>query len=66
MYFDKGLHLDDDDQCNSCEHFNKGVACPLLEALVTGFVTLTDNEVQVTNCGFYKPFKRHLNIVKSA
>jgi hypothetical protein len=65
MYLDVDLHLEADDQCMSCEHFNRGVACPLLEALTSGVVAL-QMDVVVKNCGFYKEFKRHLNVVKSA
>jgi hypothetical protein len=65
MYFDGDLHLDDDDQCMSCEHFKKGIACPLLEAIITGFVVL-ENDITVKNCGFYKPYSRHLNVIKRA
>jgi len=47
----------------SCEHFNKGVACPLLQALGLGMVTL-EGSLYVTNCDFYKEFKRHLKLVE--
>ena len=34
MYFDgDNVHIEEDDQCFSCEYFMKGVMCPLLEAL---------------------------------
>ena len=55
--------IEDDDQCITCENFNKGVACPLLHALGVGLVSLTE-ELRVTNCGFYKKFERHLKLVR--
>ncbi len=63
MYFIDGqIHIEQDDQCFSCEFFQKGIACPLLEALGEGVVYL-DGDIQVSNCGFYKPFKRHLKVI---
>jgi hypothetical protein len=55
--------IEDADQCMSCEHYCKGVTCPLLEALGTGVVSLTDEEMTVDNCGFYVEFKRHLRVI---
>jgi len=63
MYFENGkIYVEKDDQCISCKNFTKGVACPLLQALGLGVVTL-DGTMTVTNCGFYEEFKRHLKIV---
>lgn len=58
------IYIEDDDQCTICEYYAKGVACPLLEALGSGFVYLEDN-LTVKNCGFYKEFKRTLKLVKN-
>lgn len=64
MYcIDYTVYIEDDDQCITCENYAKGVACPLLEALGSGFVHLEDS-LTVTNCGFYKEFKRTLRIVR--
>lgn len=64
MYcIDDTVFIEDEDQCLTCENYAKGVACPLLEALGQGVVYLEDN-LTVTNCGFYKEFKRMLSIVK--
>lgn len=63
MYFIDGkVYIEEEDQCQTCQHFVQGVACPLIEALGMGAVTLTENMI-VTNCGFYKEFKRTLSIV---
>jgi len=63
MYFENGkIYVEKNDQCISCKNFTRGVACPLLQALGLGVVTL-DGEMSVTNCGFYEEFKRHLKIV---
>ena len=64
MYtIDDTVFIEDEDQCLTCENYAKGVACPLLEALGQGVVYLEDS-LTVTNCGFYKEFKRMLKIVK--
>lgn len=64
MYcIDDTVFIEDEDQCLTCENYAKGVACPLLEALGQGVVYLEDN-LTVTNCGFYKEFKRILSIVR--
>ena len=64
MYcIDGTVYIEDEDQCLSCDNYAKGVACPLLEALGQGVVYLEDS-LTVTNCGFYKEFKRTLKIVK--
>lgn len=65
MYYDKAVHIEEDDQCYTCEHFCKGVVCPLLEALAAGVAHL-DGDVLVKNCGFYIEFKRSLKVVKDA
>ena len=63
MYYDKGkVYVEKDDQCITCKNFAKGVACPLLQALGLGVVVL-DGVMNVTNCGFYEEFKRHLKVV---
>jgi hypothetical protein len=63
MYYHDGqIHIEDEDQCSSCEYFLKGVMCPLLEALGVGVAHL-DGDVLVKNCGFYVKFKRHLQVV---
>jgi hypothetical protein len=63
MYYDEGyVHVEDEDQCMTCDNFNKGIACPLLQALGMGYVSLEEN-LTVTKCGFYKKFERHLKIV---
>jgi hypothetical protein len=65
MYVEDGVvRIDPDDQCASCQYFLKGVSCPLIEALGVGIVSL-EIEVSVTNCGFYKEFKRHLQVIKT-
>lgn len=64
MYCIDGIvYIEDEDQCLTCENYARGVACPLLEALGEGVVFLEDN-LTVTNCGFYKEFKRTLKLVK--
>jgi len=63
MYFDGSVHIEEEDQCYTCEYFLKGVTCPLLEALGVGVAHL-DDDVIVRNCGFYKEFKRHLSVVE--
>ncbi len=65
MYVDENetIYIEDDDQCITCENYARGVACPLLEALGQGFVYL-EGSLTVSNCGFYKEFKRHLKLVK--
>lgn len=63
MYYDKGqIFVEKQDQCMSCKNFTSGVACPLLHALAIGVVTL-EGVMNVSNCGFYEEFKRHLRIV---
>ncbi|MEB3245691.1 MAG: hypothetical protein VKJ06_06880 [Vampirovibrionales bacterium] len=63
MYVEDNIvRIETDDQCNTCAYFLRGVTCPLIEALGSGIVTL-EIEVNVTNCGFYKAFKRHLKLV---
>lgn len=64
MYcIDDTVYIEDEDQCLTCENYAKGVACPLLEALGQGVVYIEDSLI-VTNCGFYKEFKRMLKIVR--
>jgi len=63
MYCENGsVFVETEDQCMSCENFTQGIACPLLHALGLGLVTI-DGELLVSNCGFYKEFKRHLKII---
>lgn len=68
MYYDgQSIMIETSDQCFTCEYFKKGVSCPLLEALGAGVVNLDpDSEVMVSNCGFYKPYVRHLRVVDPA
>lgn len=63
MYYDGHVHIEEEDQCYSCEYFLKGVMCPLLEALAVGVAHL-EGDVLVKNCGFYVEFKRHLHVVE--
>ena len=58
------VYIEDDDQCLTCDNYARGISCPLLEALGQGVVYLEDS-LTVTNCGFYKEFKRHLQIVRN-
>jgi len=63
MYCEEGkVFVEKEDQCISCKNFKKGVACPLLQALGLGMVSL-DGIMYVTNCGFYAENKRHLKLV---
>lgn len=62
---DDTVYIEDDDQCLTCENYARGVACPLIEALGQGVVYLEDSMI-VTNCGFYKEFKRTLRLVQNA
>lgn len=62
MYYDGHVHIEEEDQCYTCEYFLKGVMCPLLEALAVGVAHL-EGDVLVKNCGFYVEFKRHLQLV---
>ncbi len=57
------IFIEEDDQCNSCENYQRGVSCPLMEALGCGLVYL-EGEMTVKNCGFYKKFSRSLKLVK--
>ncbi|MBK8189788.1 MAG: hypothetical protein IPK79_04995 [Vampirovibrionales bacterium] len=65
MYFDECVHIEEDDQCFTCEYYRKGVSCPLLEALALGVVDL-HGDVRVRNCGFYRKFERRLRVVEDA
>lgn len=56
------VYIEDEDQCMTCDNYAKGVSCPLLEALGQGVVYLEDS-LYVTNCGFYKEFRRTLKLV---
>ncbi len=63
MYFENGnITIEDDDQCITCENLQKGIACPLVQALAEGVVFIEDS-LNVSNCGFYKKFERHLRLV---
>jgi hypothetical protein len=65
MYMKDGtIHIDDEDQCGSCSHFSKGVACPLLEALGQKVVYM-DGEFIVKNCGFYVKWVNPLRLIQS-
>jgi len=63
-YYDGSVHVEKEDQCMTCKNFAEGVACPLLQALAMGLVTL-EGTLYVTNCGFYEEFVRRLKLVKS-
>ena len=63
MYcIDQTVYIEDEDQCLTCENYARGTSCPLIEALGVGVVHLEDS-MTVTNCGFYKEFKRTLKLV---
>ena len=65
MYYHNGsVHVEKEDQCITCKNFAQGVACPLLQALAMGVVTL-EGTLYVTNCGFYEEFVRRLKLVPS-
>ncbi len=58
------IHITEDDACFTCQHFRKGVACPLLEALQNQVVSIA-MEFQVhPHCGFYIEFQRNLRVVQ--
>ena len=61
-YYNGSVYVEDEDQCQTCTNFAQGVACPLLQALGMGIVVMEDN-MYVTNCGFYKEFKRKLRLI---
>lgn len=63
MFFDGHVHIEEEDQCYTCEYFLKGVMCPLLEALAVGVAHL-EGDVLVKNCGFYVKFERHLHVIE--
>jgi hypothetical protein len=65
MFFDEQIHIEEEDQCYTCEYFLKGVMCPLLEALAVGVAHL-EGDVLVKNCGFYVEFKRHLQVIEGS
>ncbi|MCQ2958259.1 MAG: hypothetical protein MJ180_05090 [Candidatus Gastranaerophilales bacterium] len=64
MYFDENnnIVIEEDDECITCANLNKGVACPLIQALAQGVVFMEDS-LTVSNCGFYEKFERHLRLV---
>lgn len=63
MYFEDGyVHIEEDDECISCENLQKSKACPLVMAIAQGVVFI-DDSLNVVNCGFYKKFERHLKLV---
>ncbi len=63
MYLENGcVTIEEDDECITCANLQKGIACPLIHALSLGVVFLEDS-LNVTNCGFYKKFERHLKLV---
>ena len=61
-YFEGSVHVEKEDQCMTCKNFAEGVACPLLQALAMGLVSL-DGTLYVRNCGFYEEFVRRLKLV---
>ena len=63
MYIENNnLVIEEDDQCITCANFNRGVACPLVQAPAEGVVFIEDS-LNVSNCGFYEKFERHLKLV---
>ena len=66
MYIDEdgSVHIEEDDECITCENLQKGIACPLIQAIAQGVVFIEDS-LYVTNCGFYKKFERHLKLINS-
>ncbi len=63
MYYENGnICIEEDDQCITCANLQKGVACPLVQALAQGVVFIEDS-LCVSNCGFYQKFERHLKLV---
>ena len=63
-YYNGSVYIEDEDQCQNCSNFVQGVACPLIQALGMGLVVMQDN-LYVTNCGFFSEFKRKLQLLKS-
>jgi hypothetical protein len=63
-YYEGSVHVEKEDQCMTCKNFAEGVACPLLQALAMGLVSL-EGTLYVTNCGFYEEFVRRLKLVPS-
>ena len=61
-YYNGSVHVEKEDQCMTCKNFAEGVACPLLQALAMGLVTL-EGTLYVSNCGFYEEFVRKLKLV---
>ncbi|MFH0702285.1 MAG: hypothetical protein V2B14_01945 [bacterium] len=61
-YHNNSVYVEKNDQCMTCKNFTKGVACPLLQALAMGLVTL-EGTLYVKNCGFYEESVRHLKLV---
>jgi len=61
-YYNGSVHVEKQDQCMTCKNFTEGVACPLLQALAMGIVSM-EGTMYVTNCGFYEEFVRRLQIV---
>jgi len=63
MYiYDNNIYIEEDDKCITCANLQKGVACPLIQALAQGVVFIEDS-LSVSNCGFYEKFERHLKLV---
>jgi hypothetical protein len=63
-YYEGSVHVEKEDQCMTCKNFAEGVACPLLQALAMGLVSL-EGTLYVANCGFYEEFTRKLKLVKN-
>lgn len=62
MYIENNnLIIEDDDQCITCSKLNKGVACPLIQALAQGVVFIEDS-LNVSNCGFYEKIRKTFKI----
>jgi len=56
------VYIEEDDACITCANFQKGISCPLIQALAEGVVFMEDS-LCVSNCGFYEKFERHLKLV---
>ena len=63
MYIENNsVVIEEDDMCTTCSNLQKGIACPLIQALAQGVVFIEDS-LCVSNCGFYEKFERHLKLV---
>ena len=61
MYLEKGkLFIDQDDICWSCQSQKRNI-CPLIGAIGDKCVYLSEDNIQIQNCGSYK---KALQVVK--